>query len=46
MLEKKWYTDKKCFESEINNIFREQWIFAGLFDDLKNNNVFITLEIG
>jgi phenylpropionate dioxygenase-like ring-hydroxylating dioxygenase large terminal subunit len=46
MLDKKWYTDKKCFEFEINNIFKEQWIFAGLVNDLKNNNDFITLEVG
>jgi phenylpropionate dioxygenase-like ring-hydroxylating dioxygenase large terminal subunit len=46
MLDKKWYTNEKCFEYEIKNIFNEQWIFAGLVTDLKNNNDFITLEIG
>jgi phenylpropionate dioxygenase-like ring-hydroxylating dioxygenase large terminal subunit len=46
MLDKKWYTKKKYFEYEINNIFNDQWIFAGLVTDLKNNNDFITLEIG
>lgn len=46
MLDKKWYTKKKYFEFEFENIYKKNWIFAGLTSDLQNNNDFITLQIG
>jgi phenylpropionate dioxygenase-like ring-hydroxylating dioxygenase large terminal subunit len=46
MLAKKWYTDKKSIEFEIDDIFKKNWIYVGLDFYLKNNNDFVTIEIG
>ena len=46
MLDANNYTKKKYFENDIKNIFNQQWIFAGLVTDLKNNNDFITIQVG
>jgi phenylpropionate dioxygenase-like ring-hydroxylating dioxygenase large terminal subunit len=40
------YFSEDIFKKEISQIFGNQWIFAGFLRNLKNDNDFITLEVG
>ena len=40
-----YYTSKEIFEKEVNKIFSNLWIFAGLTSALKKNDSYITRNI-
>lgn len=44
MIPRSFYTDPVHFETEIQDIFQESWIFVGITSDLKNNNDFVCIE--
>ena len=46
MIDKSFYKEKNKFELEIQNIFKKNWIFACLNNEVSENNDFITIEIG
>lgn len=41
-----WYYDEEVHQSEIKNVFLENWIWAGRTDQLSEPGSFFTLDIG
>lgn len=46
ILTAKDYTDPAIFELEMTKIFSQCWHFAGLIDDLSENNHYLTVQAG
>ncbi len=45
MLNKKYYIDDNGFQYEMNQMFKNTWLFVCLVTDLKKNNDFITFDL-
>lgn len=46
MIDKKYYTDIKYFEHEVQNIFKKNWFFACLTTEISKNNDFVSIDLG
>ena len=45
-LDRKYYTDKEVFYSELENIFYENWLCIGRCNEINNKGSYITIDIG